>query len=170
MSARLFYDKDCSLAPLSNKTIVFIGYGNQGRAQALNLRDTLKSENLSSLPKIVIANNKDSYANKADEDGFGFTSDWSKAAVEADVLFLLVPDQVLLTGGYMAKEKADGLTGPTRSLQRPDRAIPQEIVLHSRRLGLQRLLQASCHPVLQRRCHGGATHGRRLCPIALCQR
>jgi hypothetical protein len=37
MSARLFYDKDCSLKPLEGKTIVFIGYGNQGRAQALNL-------------------------------------------------------------------------------------------------------------------------------------
>ena len=37
MSARLFYDKDCSLEPIAGKTIVFIGYGNQGRAQALNL-------------------------------------------------------------------------------------------------------------------------------------
>jgi len=37
MAARLFYDKDCSLEPLKSKTIVFIGYGNQGRAQALNL-------------------------------------------------------------------------------------------------------------------------------------
>jgi len=37
MTARLFYDKDCSLEPLKSKTIVFVGYGNQGRAQALNL-------------------------------------------------------------------------------------------------------------------------------------
>jgi len=37
MAARLFYDKDCSLEPLKGKTIVFIGYGNQGRAQALNM-------------------------------------------------------------------------------------------------------------------------------------
>lgn len=37
MAARLFYDKDCSLEPLKGKTITFIGYGNQGRAQALNL-------------------------------------------------------------------------------------------------------------------------------------
>jgi len=37
MPARLFYDKDCSLEALRDKTIVFIGYGNQGRAQALNL-------------------------------------------------------------------------------------------------------------------------------------
>ena len=37
MSARLFYDKDCSLELLKGKTVVFIGYGNQGRAQALNI-------------------------------------------------------------------------------------------------------------------------------------
>lgn len=59
-------------------------------------RDTVKAENLSPAPRIVIANNKDSYAAKANEDGFGFTTDWSKAASEADVLFLLVPDQVQL--------------------------------------------------------------------------
>ena len=37
MTARLFYDQDCDLKALAGKTIVFIGYGNQGRAQALNL-------------------------------------------------------------------------------------------------------------------------------------
>jgi ketol-acid reductoisomerase len=111
MSARLFYDMDCSLDPLKGKTIVFVGYGNQGRAQALNLvsessvllndlrlimeqHDTVKFENLSPAPKIVIANNEDSYSINANEDGFGFTTDWNKAASEADVLFLLVPDQV----------------------------------------------------------------------------
>ncbi|KAF2477019.1 IlvN-domain-containing protein [Lindgomyces ingoldianus] len=94
MAARLFYDKDCPLDCLKGKTIVFIGYGNQGRAQALNLRDTFKSEQLEPTPKIVIANIKDSYSSKAEQDGFGFTSDWKAAAAEADVLFLLVPDQV----------------------------------------------------------------------------
>lgn len=37
MPARLFYDKDCPLEALRDKTIVFIGHGNQGRAQVLNL-------------------------------------------------------------------------------------------------------------------------------------
>jgi hypothetical protein len=59
-------------------------------------RDTVKFDNLSPAPKIVIANNKDSYSSKANEDGFEFTADWNKAASEADVLFLLVPDQVCL--------------------------------------------------------------------------
>jgi hypothetical protein len=116
MPARLFYDADCPLDPLKGKTLVFVGYGNQGRAQALNIvgkpvwqetrgtsvhprltlrqRDTLKSESISPPPRIVIANNKDSYSSAAEEDGFGFTADWRSAAAEADILFLLVPDQV----------------------------------------------------------------------------
>ncbi|KAF1816470.1 IlvN-domain-containing protein [Eremomyces bilateralis CBS 781.70] len=94
MSAALYYDSDCSSAPLAGKTIVFVGYGNQGRAQALNLRDTIQSENISPAPRIIVANNKDSYASKAEEDGFGFQTDWAATAAEADILFLLVPDQV----------------------------------------------------------------------------
>jgi ketol-acid reductoisomerase len=45
-------------------------------------------------PTIQIANNKDSYASKADEDGFGSTIHWASAAADADVLFLLVPDHI----------------------------------------------------------------------------
>lgn len=96
MSARLFYDKDCSLEPLSGKVVVFLGYGNQGRAQALNLRDTFKSATDVTPPKIIIANQEDSYAKTADEDGFGHTTDWADAASQADVLFILVPDQVCI--------------------------------------------------------------------------
>lgn len=57
-------------------------------------RDTIKIENVSPAPKIIIANSKDSYAKTADADGFGFTTDWADAASQADALFLLVPDQV----------------------------------------------------------------------------
>lgn len=94
MTARLFYDKDCSLEPLNSATVVFVGYGNQGRAQALNLRDTFKAEQSSNAPKILIANQKDSYASTAEQDGFGSTDDWADAAAQADVLFMLVPDEV----------------------------------------------------------------------------
>lgn len=95
MSARLFYDNDCSLEPLKNKTMVFVGFGNQGRAQANNLRDTLDSEDFSNW-EILVANQQDSYAANADKDGFSCTTDWADAAARADVLFLLVPDQVFL--------------------------------------------------------------------------
>ena len=94
MSTRLFYDRDCSLETLAGKTIVFIGYGNQGRAQASNLRDTLNVSTVFEPSRIVVANQEDEYAQTADTDKFGHTSDWASAAAEADVLFLLVPDQV----------------------------------------------------------------------------
>src|ERR1700761_3541162 len=97
MTARLFYDKDCSLEPLAEKTVVFLGYGNQGRAQALNLRDTFKAEQGVKPPKIVIANQEDDYAATAKKDGFDPTSSWADAAAEADVVFLLVPDQVSMS-------------------------------------------------------------------------
>jgi ketol-acid reductoisomerase len=66
----------------------------KGRAQALNLRDTTKAQGTT--VKIVIANRKDDYASTADQDGFGSTDDWAAVAKEADVLFLLVPDEVCL--------------------------------------------------------------------------
>ena len=94
MTARLFYDKDCPLDALEGKTVVFLSYGNQGRAQALNLRDTFKAEQSSNAPKIVIANNEDSYEETAKKDGFEPTSNWADAASQADVLFILVPDEV----------------------------------------------------------------------------
>lgn len=97
MTARLFYDKDCSLEPLEDKNVVFLGYGNQGRAQALNLRDTFKAEFSAKAPKIIIANKEDNYAETAKKDGFEPTSNWAEAAAQADVLFLLVPDEVRTT-------------------------------------------------------------------------
>jgi ketol-acid reductoisomerase len=38
--ATIFYEKDCNLALLKNKTVAIIGYGSQGHAHALNLRDS----------------------------------------------------------------------------------------------------------------------------------
>lgn len=124
MPARLFHDKDCPLEALRDKTIVFIGYGNQGRTQALNLRDTFKTEKASPVPRIV-AENKDSYSSKAEEDSFGFTSDRATTAAEADILFLLVPDQVVPPSLLKYPKKLDvfrsnpnSSTNPLRSLSK----------------------------------------------------
>ena len=38
--ARIFYQQDCDLQKLSNKTVAIIGYGSQGHAHALNLKDS----------------------------------------------------------------------------------------------------------------------------------
>ena len=37
---QLFYDTDADLSLLNNKTIAIIGYGSQGHAHALNLKDS----------------------------------------------------------------------------------------------------------------------------------
>ncbi|KAI0068232.1 IlvN-domain-containing protein [Artomyces pyxidatus] len=86
---KIYYDSDAELSVLDNKTIVFLGFGNQGSAQAQNLRD-------SGVPndRILIANREDDYALDAKAKGFNVEHDFEKAAKVADVLFLLVPDQV----------------------------------------------------------------------------
>ncbi|KAF9453851.1 IlvN-domain-containing protein [Macrolepiota fuliginosa MF-IS2] len=88
-SAKIYYDSDADLALLSGKQIVFLGFGNQGAAQAQNLRDT-------GIPndKILIANRADAYADDAKAKGFIVEHDFEKAAAIADVLFVLIPDQV----------------------------------------------------------------------------
>ncbi|KAF8585525.1 IlvN-domain-containing protein [Ramaria rubella] len=89
MAAKIYYDSDASLSHLEGKTIVFIGFGNQGAAQAQNLRDSGIPNN-----SIVIANRDDHYAEDARSKSFNVVHDFGKAAEVADVLFLLVPDQV----------------------------------------------------------------------------
>jgi len=88
-SAKIYYDADADLSYIKDKMIVFIGFGNQGAAQAQNLRD-------SGVPneKILVANRGDAYSNDAKSKGFNVEPDFGKAAEVADVLFLLVPDQV----------------------------------------------------------------------------
>ncbi|KAI0778249.1 IlvN-domain-containing protein [Trametes elegans] len=88
-SAKIYYDADANLDVLKDKTIVFLGFGNQGAAQAQNLRDTGIPNN-----KIIIANRPDHYAEDAKSKGFNVEHDFAKAAKAADVIFLLIPDQV----------------------------------------------------------------------------
>ena len=40
MAAKIFYQQDCNLSLLDGKTIAIIGYGSQGHAHALNLKDS----------------------------------------------------------------------------------------------------------------------------------
>lgn len=81
---KLLKDSDASLAPLDGKTIAILGYGNQGRAQALNLRD--------SGLRVIVGNRDDEYRKRAVADGFAPLA-IREAAKAGDVLLLLTTDE-----------------------------------------------------------------------------
>jgi len=83
--AQIYYESDADLAVLHNKTIAVIGYGNQGRAHALNLRD-------SGLKVIVGARPNGSAYHTAKSDGF-HSQAITEAAREADLLAIMLPDE-----------------------------------------------------------------------------
>lgn len=82
---KTYFDADASLDALRNQTLAIIGYGNQGRAQALNLRD--------SGLRVIVGNLQDESAKQAEKDGFPVLS-IPEAAEQGDVLALLIPDEV----------------------------------------------------------------------------
>lgn len=81
---KIYYDEDADLNCIRDKTIGIIGYGIQGRAQALNLRDSGLT--------VFVANRNDSYEHQAMEDGFSVYP-LSEIAEKSDILMLLIPDQ-----------------------------------------------------------------------------
>ncbi len=84
MPAKIFTDKDVNLAPLLDKTCAVIGYGAQGRAHALNLRD-------SGIPVVVGLLPKSRSRLTVRRDGLRLTT--TAAAVRrADLIFLALPD------------------------------------------------------------------------------
>src|SRR5690348_2522016 len=85
MPATIYYESDATLAPLQDKTIAVIGYGSQGHAHALNLRD-------SGLKVIVGLHEGSKSRDRAGADGVQVMS-VADAAKAADVIMILVPDQ-----------------------------------------------------------------------------
>ncbi len=83
--AKLYYDKDADLSVLEERTVAIIGYGNQGRAQALNLRD--------SGVEVVVGGVPDATLAQAKKDGFR-TMSTAEAAAAGDIICLLIPDEV----------------------------------------------------------------------------
>ncbi len=82
---QLFYDTDADLSLLNNKTIAIIGYGSQGHAHALNLKD-------SGLDVIVGLYQGSKSENKAISDGLKVFS-VSEACEKADWIMILLPDE-----------------------------------------------------------------------------
>ncbi|MFH1038903.1 MAG: ketol-acid reductoisomerase [PVC group bacterium] len=83
---KMYYDRDADLGILKGKKIAVIGYGSQGHAQAQNLRESGVDVIISELP------GTDNYE-LAKKDGFKplLAED---AAGEADIIHMLVPDEV----------------------------------------------------------------------------
>ena len=83
---KLLNDSDVSLEPLSGKTIAVLGYGNQGRAQALNLRD--------SGVQVIVGNRHDEYRDQAVKEGFE-PVEIPEAAAAGDILLVLTTDECM---------------------------------------------------------------------------
>jgi ketol-acid reductoisomerase len=81
----IFYDKDADLALIQSKKVAVIGYGSQGHAHALNLRDSGVEV------KVGLKPDSKSVA-KAEEAGFEVLPA-AEAAKWADVVVILAPDQ-----------------------------------------------------------------------------
>lgn len=81
-----FYEGDGSLAPLTGKTIAIIGYGSQGHAHALNLRD-------SGLNVVVGLHAGSKSKSKAEAVGLKVLS-VAEATKAADVIMVLLPDHL----------------------------------------------------------------------------
>jgi ketol-acid reductoisomerase len=82
----MFYDDDASLENLDGKTVAIIGYGSQGHAHALNLKD-------SGVDVVVGLRPDSSSVEKARSEGLAVESP-AEAASRADVVMMLVPDEL----------------------------------------------------------------------------
>ena len=85
MKAPIYYQSDCNLALLEGKTIAIIGYGSQGHAHALNLKE--------SGCHVIIGLYKGSKSwARAEEQGFEvYTA--AEAAKKADIIMILINDE-----------------------------------------------------------------------------
>ena len=83
--ARIFYQEDCNLSELEGKKIAIIGYGSQGHAHALNLKE-------SGMDVIIGLYEGSKSWKKAEEQGFKvYTA--AEAAKQADVIMILINDE-----------------------------------------------------------------------------
>ena len=85
MPATVYYDEDADLWVIQKRKVAVIGYGSQGHAHALNLRDSGVDV------RVGLPSTSSSIA-KAEGEGLSVLSP-SDAAAEADVVMVLIPDQ-----------------------------------------------------------------------------
>jgi ketol-acid reductoisomerase len=76
-----YYEKDADPAAIAGQTVAIVGYGNQGRPWALNLRDSGVN------PRVCVRND----ATRAQAEQDGFTTGDIRDAQDADIVCILVP-------------------------------------------------------------------------------
>jgi ketol-acid reductoisomerase len=83
----IFYESDADVGALAGQRVAVVGYGNQGRSWALNLRD--------SGVDVVVCVRADETRRTAEADGF--VAQDVESASEADVICILIPDDIIPT-------------------------------------------------------------------------
>jgi ketol-acid reductoisomerase len=83
---RVYYDRDADLNLIKSKHVAIIGFGSQGHAHALNMRD-------SGVKDVAIASRPGPSAKKAEAAGFKVMT-VAEAAAWADVMMCVVPDEL----------------------------------------------------------------------------
>ncbi|MBM4266784.1 MAG: ketol-acid reductoisomerase [Deltaproteobacteria bacterium] len=81
----IYYEKDASIEALAGARVAVVGYGNQGRSWALNLRDSGLD--------VSVCVRADASREQAEKDGFRAGD--VASANQADVLCVLIPDDVI---------------------------------------------------------------------------
>ena len=84
---RVYYDRDADLNLIKGKKVVIVGYGSQGHAHALNLRD-------SGVKDVAVALRKGSPSAKKAESEKLKVMEVAEAAKWADVIMMLTPDEL----------------------------------------------------------------------------
>ena len=84
---RVYYDRDADINLIKDKKIVIVGYGSQGHAHAINLKDT-------GVPNVAVALRENSASTfKAENAGFEVMTP-TKSASWADIIMMLTPDEL----------------------------------------------------------------------------
>ena len=115
---KLIHDKDADLSVLNGKTVAVVGYGSQGSAQALCMRD--------SGVNVIIGTRPGKSFDQAVEDGFE-TMDVASAAAKADIIHILLPDE-FHASVYEESIKPSMVAGKTFSCSHGFNIIFKEIV------------------------------------------
>jgi ketol-acid reductoisomerase len=99
MSDKILYDRDADLSNLEGKTVAILGYGSQGHAHALNLKDSGVD---------VVVGLREGSSSRADAQGEGLeVLGIADAASRGDIVMILLPDEK--QAEVWGEEIADGI-------------------------------------------------------------